>query len=424
MRPAYHFAASSFIAGVSYLTTQSPPIAASTFAIGFLIDADHLFDYSIYCVQKRRWLNLKEFFDSSCYPPPRRIYIPLHAYELVLLVWAVALYFLAFPWALWLSLSLGVHLLMDYLAYRPHPLYYSLIFRMTRGFDSERMRQPRAEHEKGVPAVKDRSSYDRGYSSRPFELRIPGDALKDRMIYRAIQKTDYRGKRLLDLGCGMGHTASLLSELVDVVGIDFSEEAIRIASRKSRGAFICNSAEELPFPDNFFDYVVAKDILEHVPDDSRVLDEIRRVCRDDAVLLMYLPCNLDGLNFSTESIIKKLTGYTLDEEVGHLRRYTPKQSEEMLQSRGFVDFRSSYFIHFSLGLVSLASVKGYRLLSRGKQGGEKVISGAPLTMLRFVFKILECLGRIEASILKALPGAGFFLQAKVDKSSTGLRERG
>lgn len=423
MRPAYHFAASSLIAGVSYLATQSPPIAASTFAIGFLIDADHLFDYSIYCVQKRRWLKLKELLNLSHYPPPTKIYIPLHAYELLLLIWAAALYFLAFPWALWLSFSMGMHLLMDYLAYRPHPLCYSLIFRMTRGFDHERVWQPRAAHEKGVPAVKDRSSYDRGYSSRPFELRIPGDALKDRIIYRAIQKTDYRGKRLLDLGCGMGHTASLLSELVDVVGIDFSEEAISIASKKSRGAFICNSAEELPFPDNFFDYVVAKDILEHVPDDSRVLDEIRRVCRDDAVLLMYLPCKLEGFNFSTESIVKKVTGYTLDPEVGHLRRYTPRQAKEMLQSRGCKNIRAWYFVHFSLGIVSLASVKGYQLLSRRKQAGEKVISGAPLFLLKTVFGMFEFLGRIEASILKTLPGAGFFLLADAGEGSNEALKR-
>ena len=154
----------------------------------------------------------------------------------------------------------------------------------------------------------DKSRYDQGYSLRPFELRVPGDALKDEIIYNMIQKADYKGKRLLDLGCGMGHTASLLSNLVDVVGIDFSQEAIKIACQKSKGAFIYGGVHMLPFPDSCFDYVVAKDVLEHIPDDEQVLDEISRVCKSRAKLLMYLPCRLDGFNFSTESIIKKLTG--------------------------------------------------------------------------------------------------------------------
>lgn len=420
MRPAYHLALSSLIAGGSFAATQSPPIAVSTFAIGFLIDGDHLFDYALYCFQKRRRPNFREFFDSSCLPPPSRIYVPLHSYELLLLIWLIAISLSAFPWAVWLSLSFGAHLLMDYLAYHPHPLYYFLTLRMIRGFSYDtvwRNNQKTSERVKGIMLARESSSYDQSYSLRPFELRVPGDALKDKTIYNAIQKADYKGKQLLDLGCGMGHTASLLSNLVDVVGIDFSEEAIRIACQKSKGTFIHGSAHMLPFPDDSFDYVVAKDILEHVVDDGQVLNEVLRVCRDGAMLLMYLPCRLDGFNFSTESIVKKLTGYILDPEVGHLRRYTPRQAKEMLQSRGCKNIRVWYFVHFSLGVVSLLSVKGYKLLSKGKQEGEKVISGIPLFFLKLIFKIFEVFGQMESAILKSLPGAGFFIEAEVEKLS-------
>ena len=136
MKPSYHLAMSSLIAGGSYAATQSPLIAASTIAVGFLIDGDHLFDYAIYCFQKRRWPSFWQFYHSSC-PTPLRIYVPLHAYELILPIWLIAAFFSALPWAVWLSLSFGGHLLMDYLAYRPHPLCYSLIFRTIRGFSTE-----------------------------------------------------------------------------------------------------------------------------------------------------------------------------------------------------------------------------------------------------------------------------------------------
>ena len=140
LKPSYHLAVSSLIAGGSYAATQSPLLAVSTFAVGFLIDGDHLFDYAIYCFQKRRWPSFWQFYHASGpidEPPAPRIYVPLHAYELILPIWLIAAFFSAFPWAVWLSLSFGGHLLMDQLAHRPHPLCYSLIFRTIRGFSSK-----------------------------------------------------------------------------------------------------------------------------------------------------------------------------------------------------------------------------------------------------------------------------------------------
>ena len=257
----------------------------------------------------------------------------------------------------------------------------------------------------------DVSRYDRSYASRPYELRIPGDAVKDRIIYRVISRAPHDGKCLLDLGCGMGHTASMLSDLVDVTGIDFSAQAISVANKKSSGTFLCGDVEALPFPDGEFDFVVAKDIIEHIPDDNRVMDEIRRVCRHNAMVILYLPRDFKGWNFSTEAIVQKLTGYTLDEEVGHLRRYTPQQAKDMLEKRGFGNFKTWDFVHFSLGIVSLLSVKGYALMTRGKQRGDKVISDKTLPLLKCVFKLAELVGQVEASLFQRLPGAGFFIQA-------------
>jgi len=411
--PIKHIAASSVIAGGSFAVTHSPQIALSTFLIGFMIDIDHLFDYAIHLHQKseKTLPSPKEFLGSRYLSYTGKTYIFFHSYELLIPIWLIAFFSHSIPWALWLSISFVAHLLMDQFANHPHYLSYFLTFRMKRNFNMSAICLDRSD--KAIDLGPKR--YDEGYSLRPFELRVPGDALKDKVIYNIIRKTNGTGRKLLDLGCGMGHTASLLSNLVDVVGIDFSQEAMRIANKESNGAFLCGDAQALPFSDRSFNYVVAKDILEHVPNDHQVLDEILRVCKDGAMLLMYLPCELDGFNLSTESIVKKLTGYTLDAEVGHLRRYIPEQAKKMLQPRGFKNIRTQYFVHFSLGVASLLSVIGNRLISRGKGEGEQLVSGISLPFIKFVFKIFEFLGRIESAILKNLPGAGFFIQADVEK---------
>lgn len=219
----------------------------------------------------------------------------------------------------------------------------------------------------------------------------------------------------------MGHTLSLLSKAVHGVGVDFSQQALKIASQKVNCPFICADAQALPFQDDRFHYVVVKDLLEHVPDDRQVIKEIFRVCQPGGRVFLYLPCALSGVNFSTESLVKKLTGYTIDPDVGHLRRYTTKRAKQMLQAQGFKPIKTRYFVHFSLGVVSLLSVKGYKVLSRGKQEGEAAISGTPLTFLQLVFKLFEILGRIEALLLGRLPGAGFFIEAVVEKGAPRRR---
>ena len=139
MKPIYHFVSSSFIAGSSFFVTQSVPVAVSTLSIGFLIDVDHLFDYAIFCVQNRQRPRLTDFLNSKYYPRPKRVYIPLHSIELILIIWLVALNFSAISWAIWLSLSMSIHLMLDYAAYHPYILHYSVLYRMSRGFFREEL---------------------------------------------------------------------------------------------------------------------------------------------------------------------------------------------------------------------------------------------------------------------------------------------
>lgn len=70
------------------------------------------------------------------------------------------------------------------------------------------------------------------------------------------------GAKLLDIGCGLGREAFLLSDLgFDVVGIDISEEAIvqvrQLSAEKGYDIpFIVCDGRNLPFPDDSFDVVL------------------------------------------------------------------------------------------------------------------------------------------------------------------------
>lgn len=86
------------------------------------------------------------------------------------------------------------------------------------------------------------------------------------------------GGRLLDLGCGDGAACRLLTPDFQTVGLDVSDEMIRIAREKSpEQTFIVGTGEALPFADHAFDVVLAVNSLEWSTRPVKVLEEIERV---------------------------------------------------------------------------------------------------------------------------------------------------
>ncbi len=95
----------------------------------------------------------------------------------------------------------------------------------------------------------------------------------------------WSGKSVLDLGCGGGFMAEALARKgAAVIGVDPSSSAIRVARdhAQSEGLeidYLVGNGEGIPLGDHSVHCVVCVDVLEHVEDLGRVLDEIRRVLK-------------------------------------------------------------------------------------------------------------------------------------------------
>lgn len=101
------------------------------------------------------------------------------------------------------------------------------------------------------------------------------------------------GRRVLDVGCGAGYGSELLHRAgaMEVVGIDNSATALDLARSNVSSGVTCElgDARELAFPDDWFDLVVCFELIEHVDDQARVLDEVARVLRADGLLVLSSP---------------------------------------------------------------------------------------------------------------------------------------
>jgi len=89
--------------------------------------------------------------------------------------------------------------------------------------------------------------------------------------------TFLKGKKAIDIGCGSGFIEQFSPD--DIVGVDFSMEALKIA-RGNGARHLCQAvAEALPFRDNAFDISVSFGVLEHTVEQCQAIREMARVSK-------------------------------------------------------------------------------------------------------------------------------------------------
>jgi ubiquinone/menaquinone biosynthesis C-methylase UbiE len=104
------------------------------------------------------------------------------------------------------------------------------------------------------------------------------------------------GDAVLDVGCGHGvHVRLFAPRCKSIVGIDYSSQMIASAEENCRDLPVRNwefkvgDAHELPFPDASFDCVLSVGLLDYVASPQRVLEECRRVLKDDGRIVFTAP---------------------------------------------------------------------------------------------------------------------------------------
>lgn len=159
-----------------------------------------------------------------------------------------------------------------------------------------------------------------------------------------------RDARILDIGTSTGTNLRMLKELgfTRYEGLDASDDAVRWCDSKGLGKVTKGDVCDMPFPDSSFDLVLATDIIEHVDDDRRALEEIRRVLKPGAPVIITVPAfsSLWGLQ---------------DVVAHHKRRYRGPQVEALIAGAG-LRRESAFYFNFLLFAPIYAARKVLRLL--------------------------------------------------------------
>jgi len=130
-----------------------------------------------------------------------------------------------------------------------------------------------------------------------------------------------QGKKILDYGCGSGFLVGKLQESgLDAYGVDISKEAISLGVSRGIKNLSIASGIELDFADNFFDAVLALDVVEHIEDDKAAIKELGRLVRPGGYLILTVPA------------YQWMWGIQ-DEVAHHYRRYSMKSILDLIKTR-------------------------------------------------------------------------------------------
>ena len=146
---------------------------------------------------------------------------------------------------------------------------------------------------------------------------------------------------ILEIGCGAGGMLQPLAEYGRVTGLDYSADSMRYCRSRGFDRVVTGLGSELPFPDESFDLVALFDVIEHIPDDRQVLEEVKRVLKPDGVVFISVPAY--QFLYSQN-----------DRVVHHLRRYTAGGLKGVINAAGLRAEKVTYFNTFLFPLILAA----------------------------------------------------------------------
>lgn len=117
---------------------------------------------------------------------------------------------------------------------------------------------------------------------------------REPFVHAFAQFTRWRGKRVLEIGCGAGTDSLQFARAgADAYAVDLTERGVEITRKRlAINGLSANvraaDAEALPFDDEFFDLVYSWGVLHHTPNTEKAIAEVYRVLKPGGRIVVML----------------------------------------------------------------------------------------------------------------------------------------
>jgi len=162
-------------------------------------------------------------------------------------------------------------------------------------------------------------------------------SLRGQTRHDLLDRIGTDARAILEFGCGEAPLGAALKQRQKcrVVGVELDHAAAAIARKRIDDVYEGDVREIVSILHEQFDFIVGGDIVEHLDEPWSFLSDLRRICKPGGKLLLSLP------NVAHASIVADLLQGRFDYVymgltcVGHLRFFTRRSVEEMLQIAGW-----------------------------------------------------------------------------------------
>lgn len=192
--------------------------------------------------------------------------------------------------------------------------------------------------------------------------------------YRAAMEL-VKGKTVLDIASGSGYGSACLAETAkSVYGVDIDKDAVRYAQKNYKAKnveFILGDGVNIPLADNSVDMVVSFETIEHIEDYETFMVEVKRVLKDDGLLLLSTP---NDVEFPETNHF-------------HIHEFNQKELEKLVSK--YFKHRVSYFQGTWL-FNALLEAEG---VTQEWQKSIEIMQTAPIDLKRCIYFYMLCSNR-------------------------------
>ena len=173
------------------------------------------------------------------------------------------------------------------------------------------------------------SVFSADYDDRAFNSKIPLQRYWQRKRHEIVTGFLEKDQLTLDVGCG---SSRIVKSLPRVIGLDIQLKKLRYL-RETNSLLVNGRLQQLPFTDCSFEQVICSEVIEHIPEEPSVFQELARVLKPGAILVIGTPDYSRASWRILEWLYARILPRAYAEE--HITRYTRKSLEEWLVKSGF-----------------------------------------------------------------------------------------
>ncbi len=167
------------------------------------------------------------------------------------------------------------------------------------------------------------------------------------------------GARVLEVGCGAGQFIRAIKHYhpeLACTGTDISREAIALARQTYDGvAYEVSEPYTLPFDNERFEAVLIFDVLEHVDDPLRFMQEVSRVLVPGGTLYAFVPCEGDSLSLWHYLTKLRITPRLTEQYAGHIQAFSRTSLAQLMNEAGFQKKHARYSEHLLGQIIGVVS---------------------------------------------------------------------